>query len=98
MKPSSSVSEAKTMQLFKRETLMPIPGIFGYGLTLDIELNCPYMLLEFIGGKALSDCRFDESVSQDILEQRRFITLQDVASAMAQLDKMCIPALWTVHI
>jgi hypothetical protein len=80
-------SEAQTMQLIKDNTTIVMPQILHYDQTMNNELECPYILMEFIDGKHLSDCWFDHAIPLDMLEQRRTKILQEVASAMIKLEK-----------
>jgi len=80
-------SEAQTMQLLKHQTTIPVPEVFQFDASLENELNCPYILMDYINGVALYDIWFDDNASKDILEQRRISILQELASNMVQLDK-----------
>src|SRR5271168_2603220 len=80
-------SEAQTMQLLRHQTTIPVPEVFQFDASLENELNCPYILMEYINGVALYDIWFDDNTSKDILEQRRVSILQELASYMVQLDK-----------
>lgn len=80
-------SEAQTMQLIKENTTIVVPEILHYDQTTNNELECPYILMEFIDGKHLPDCWLDHAIPLDMLEQRRTKILQEVASTMIQLEK-----------
>ena len=80
-------TEASTMRLIARDTTVPVPKVYHFDSTLDNEIHCPFILMEFIDGKAGQDCWFDSSVDETVLEQRRTQTLQDTAKAMLQLNK-----------
>jgi hypothetical protein len=80
-------SEAQTMQFLKHQTTIPVPEVFQFDASLENELNCPYILMDYINGVALYDIWFDDNTSKDILEQRRVSILQELASNMVQLDK-----------
>ncbi|KAN0070667.1 serine/threonine protein kinase, partial [Elaphomyces granulatus] len=80
-------SEALTMQLLKRETTIPIPEIYSFDASFDNCINCPFILMEFMSGIPLYDCWFDKEASEELVEQRRARTLQDLAAAMIQLNK-----------
>ena len=80
-------SEALTMQLVKRKTTIPVPEVFLYQSTLENELNCPFILMEFIEGVSLHDFWFDNSHSPTEIEQRRTQILEKVASAIIQLNQ-----------
>lgn len=80
-------SEAMTMRLLKQDTEIPVPEVFSFDATFDNEVQCPFILMEFIRGIPLYDCWFDRSCSEDVLEQRRKRALRGVAEAMLQLNK-----------
>ena len=80
-------SEALTMLLLKRETSIPLPEVFAFSDTCDNELNCPFILIEYVEGKPLYDVWFDKDSPKDIVQCRRNRSLQDIAAAMVQLDK-----------
>ncbi|KAI0992956.1 hypothetical protein K3495_g15228 [Podosphaera aphanis] len=82
-------SEALTMRFLRANTSIPIPNVYAFDASLDSELGCPFILLEFISGIPLQECWFDESrsISQDVMQARRSRILKDIASAMAQLDR-----------
>ena len=80
-------AEALIMRLLKRETSIPVPEIFDYQASPDNELNCAFILMEFIDGEPLPSFWFDDSYPTEIVEQRRARVLQDVASAMVQLNR-----------
>ena len=75
------------MQLLRHQSTIPVPEVFQFDASLENELNCPYILMDYINGVALYDIWFDDNVSKDILEQRRVSILQELASNMVQLDK-----------
>ncbi|KAH8705861.1 hypothetical protein BGW36DRAFT_354252 [Talaromyces proteolyticus] len=80
-------AEVLTMRLIKRETTVPIPEVFEFNNSCDNEVCCPFILMEYIKGKALQHVWFDQTVDVEILEKRRRRALSDVAKAMIQLDK-----------
>lgn len=80
-------SEALTMRLLKRDTTIPIPEVYSFDATIDNELNCPHILMEFIRGIKVSEGWFDQSSPLVSIEQFRANVLKDVAGAMVQLNK-----------
>lgn len=80
-------SEALTMRFLKRETTIPIPEIYSFDASIDNELNCPYILMEFIHGVSLCESWFKPCSSLVSIEQFRANVLKDVAAAMVQLNK-----------
>lgn len=80
-------SEALAMRMIKRETTVPIPEMYRFDDTLDNELRCPFILMEYIDGRPLYEVWYDQNVDPEVLEQRRCRALDDVARAMLQLNK-----------
>lgn len=80
-------SEALTMRYLKRETTIPIPEVYSFDASIDNEINCPYILMEFIHGSPLCDTWFKPNSSMVSTEQFRANVLKDVAAAMVQLNK-----------
>ncbi|KAI0993462.1 hypothetical protein K3495_g14722, partial [Podosphaera aphanis] len=82
-------SEALTMKFLRANTSIPIPNVYAFDASLDSDLGCPFILLEFVSGIPLQECWFDKSrsISQDVMQARRSRILQNIASAMAQLDR-----------
>lgn len=83
----ATASEALTMQLIKRQTTIPVPEVFAYQSTLVNELNCPFILMDFIEGVSLHDFWFDNSHTSAEIEQRRRKILEQVASSMMQMNQ-----------
>ena len=79
-------SEALTMRLIRRQTTIPVPEVFAFDASLENELGCPFILMEFIHGKPLNDVWFTQGVSQPKQEQIRTRALQGIAEAMTQLN------------
>jgi hypothetical protein len=88
-------SEARTMQLIKRRTSIPLPEVFGFSATLSNPLGCPHIWLSFIPGISLYDFWFENpptSNDDDTQRRRRTQILKDVASSMVQLGQFRFPA------
>ncbi|KAI0535119.1 kinase-like domain-containing protein [Xylaria digitata] len=83
----SLTSEAHTLLVLEKQTTIPVPHVYSVQPDPDNELQCPYILTNFINGKPLSEVWFDRSVPEDVLEKRRIQALQDLAQAMIQLGK-----------
>lgn len=49
-------SEALTMRLLARETTVPLPVMYHYDSSLDNELHCPFILMDFVDGLQCQDC------------------------------------------
>ena len=79
-------SEALTMKMLQRATTIPVPTIYSFDASLDNEIGCPYILMEFLKGRPLYEGWFDSGVSSARLEQFRARALQTVAAAMVQLN------------
>ena len=79
-------SEALTMRLLKRDTTIPIPEVYSFDATIDNELNCPHILMEFIRGIKVSEGWFNSSSPLVSIEQFRTNVLKDVAGAIVQLN------------
>ena len=83
-------SEALTMKLIKRSTTIPVPTIYSFDASLDNEIGCPYILMEFLKGRPLYEGWFHSGVSSAKLEQFRARALQTVAAAMVQLNSFTL--------
>ncbi|KAI0517611.1 hypothetical protein F5B22DRAFT_603507 [Xylaria bambusicola] len=91
---SSLVAEAKTMQLLKRETTIPLPEVFDFSSTTQNVLRCPYILMSFISGVPLHDVWFGhqkKAVDLEVNRAQRTRALESIASAMIQLGKFSFP-------
>lgn len=84
---SAVTSEALTMRLVKENTTIPVPEVFSYHSTIENELHCPFILMEFVEGVSLHEFWFDSSQSLTETEQRRRRVLEKVASTMIQLNR-----------
>ncbi|KAK4150365.1 hypothetical protein C8A00DRAFT_18087, partial [Chaetomidium leptoderma] len=82
-------SEARTMQLIRKRTTIPLPDVFEFCKTLDNPLRCPHIWLSFIPGISLYDFWFAEppGMSEEDCYRRRTRVLNDVAAAMVQLSQ-----------
>ena len=80
-------SEALTTQMLVRETTIPLPRVHHFDASVDNELCCPFILMDFIDGIHGPKFWFDDTLQADVLEQRRTRLLQDLASANRQLSK-----------
>ena len=80
-------SEALTMRLIKSQTSIPIPVVYAFDTTLDNDVKCPYILMEYIDAPPLSVYWFDETVSEEVREERRAKILHNLAAITSQLNK-----------
>ncbi|PWY88542.1 hypothetical protein BO70DRAFT_385684 [Aspergillus heteromorphus CBS 117.55] len=80
-------AEARTMQMLRRETTIPIPEVYAFSDTCDNKLNSPFIFLQHVKGKPAYHVWHDEKASDEALRAQRTRILQDVAAAFVQLDK-----------
>ena len=74
-------SEALTMRMIQQITTIPVPTVHHFDASLDNEIGCPYILMDFLGGKPLWQGWFDQNASRSALEQFRARALQTIAAA-----------------
>ena len=86
----SLVAEARTMQMIKSATTIPVPAVYAFDASLDNELRMPFILMEQIDGISLDKGWFNEGCSKAQLEKFRARALQSLASAMAQLNRFML--------
>lgn len=84
-------TEALTMRLAKRDTTIPVPEVYCFDDTLDNELCCPFILMEYVYGRPLYEVWFDRDADPEKLEQRRCHALEGIARAMMKLNKFVFP-------
>lgn len=84
------VSEARTMQMLKRETSIPVPAVYAFDTSPNNALSCPFMLMEKLCGTPLSYQWFNSEVSKARLEHFRVKVLQSLAGVMVQLNKFTL--------
>ena len=84
------VSEARTMQLIKAETTIPVPAVYAFESTSHNDLNVPFILMERLDGQPLYQRWFDDEIPKASLEHFRVKALQSLAEAMAQLNKFTL--------
>lgn len=84
------ISEARTMQLLKRETTIPVPAVYAFDASSDNDLSSPFILMERIDGKPLWQGWFDDEIPKARLEHFRIKALQSLAEAMTQLNKFTL--------
>lgn len=81
------VSEARTMQMIKTTTTIPVPIVYAFDASLDNELHVPFILMERIDGIPLYRGWFNEDGrSKAQVEKFRARALQTLVTAMAQLN------------
>lgn len=81
-------TEARVMQLLKRETTIPVPDVYAYDAAVDNALGCPFIVMTWIDAVSLDNywdvnAPFPERLN---LHQKVQV-LQDLAAAVVQLDK-----------
>lgn len=79
-------SEAMTMRFLKRETTIPVPEVYSFDASLNNDVNCPFIMMEYIQGRPLHELWFQPSSCKATVEQVRERILGDLAAAMAQLS------------
>lgn len=83
-------SEARTMQLLKSETTIPLPAVYAFDASSCNRLNSPFILMERIDGKPLYLGWFNDEIPKARLEHFRVRALQSLAEAMTQLNKFTL--------
>ncbi|CAF9914988.1 hypothetical protein IMSHALPRED_002301 [Imshaugia aleurites] len=84
------ISEARTMQLLKKETTIPVPTVYAFDASSHNRLNSPFILMERIDGQPLYKGWFDDDIPKAYLEHFRVKALQSLAEAMVQLNKFTL--------
>lgn len=84
------ISEARTMQLLKHKTTIPVPAVYAFDASSYNDLNTPFILMERIDGKPLYRGWFNDEIPKARLEHFRVKALQSLAEAMAQLNKFTL--------
>ena len=83
-------SEVLTMRMIKQTTTIPVPTVHGFNASIDNEIGCPYILMDFLKGKPLWQGWFDEEASPSMVEQFRARSLQTIAATMVQLSQFTL--------
>lgn len=83
----SFTSQALTMRFIKKETATPIPEVHYFDTTSENEIGAPYMVMSFVPGFPASELWFDQT-GPTSLEERRLRTMDSLAKAMTQLQKL----------
>ena len=82
----SMTSEAFTMKMIKRATTIPVPTVHGFDASLDNDIGCPYILMDFLKGRPLYEGWYNPKASSVKREQFRVRALQTITAAMVQLN------------
>ncbi|KAF8418673.1 kinase-like domain-containing protein [Tirmania nivea] len=85
-------SEAKTMNLIRKRTSIPVPEVFAFDSGLHNIINAPYIAMEFVDGIQMAERWFStadgsEQLSDDLLEERRLKWLKTLAEYSYQLGQ-----------
>ncbi|PYH88049.1 hypothetical protein BO71DRAFT_150662 [Aspergillus ellipticus CBS 707.79] len=80
-------SEALVMMMLRRKTTIPVPDVYAFSKTCANSLNHPFILLQGVKGKNVYDVWFDKASRPEVVKTRRIRILNDIAEAMAQLEK-----------
>ncbi|KAE8156870.1 hypothetical protein BDV40DRAFT_309140 [Aspergillus tamarii] len=73
--------------LLTQKTVIPITTVFSFSASLDNDLECPYILMEYVDGKSTRHVWFNEELDAATLERHRTQVLQDLSKIMLQLNK-----------
>ncbi|KAL8825988.1 MAG: hypothetical protein Q9191_004072, partial [Dirinaria sp. TL-2023a] len=77
-------SEALMMRKLSSETTIPVPAVYSFNTSLENELNCPFILMQYMNGTPLYHGWFNEE--SESLESFRARALETLASATVQLN------------
>ena len=83
-------SEVRTMQMIRKETIIPVPTIYAFDTSSQNALLSPFILMERLDGRPLYHLWFDSQVPKARLGHFRVKVLQNLARAMAQLNKFTL--------
>ena len=83
-------SEAQTMRMLKKETSIPVPTVYAFDTSSENPLSAPFILMEKLDGRPLTDLWFNQEVPKSCLEHFRIKTLQNLAAMMVQLNKFTV--------
>lgn len=83
----SLTSEALTMRYLRCETTIPLPEVYHFDASLENQIHCPFILMEYIDGLPFRDVWFNDKIPKDVLEQHRLRALEDTARSMLQLGR-----------
>ena len=83
-------SEAHTMRMLKKETVIPVPAVYAFDTSSDNALSIPFILMEKLGGRPLNYLWFNKEMPKACLEHFRIKTLQGLAGLMVQLNKFTV--------
>lgn len=77
-------SSVNTMKFIKKNTKLRIPEIISWDNTLENELNAPYIMMQHVEGRQLTDLWFSGQCPH-VQEQRRQKIMKAVAQSIAEL-------------
>ena len=80
-------TEVETMRFIKDHIDIPLPAVYDYNQSMDNEIGCPYIAMEFIDGIPLWQAWFSDDVSTSKKESIRLKAMQTVAAAMVKLSR-----------
>lgn len=83
----SLVSQALTMRLVRKETTIPVPDVYAFDPSSSNLIGAPYIAMSFVYGHSVSSKWFDETGPTPV-EERRLNTLDNLARAMSQLQRL----------
>ena len=80
-------SEARTMQMLKTKTEIPVPAVYAFDASPRNDLGVPFIMMEKMAGKPLWLGWDSKHMARADLERFRARVLQGVAAAMVQLNQ-----------
>ena len=81
-------TEVETMRFIKDHIDIPLPTVYDYDDSMDNEIGCPYILMEFIDGVPLWQAWFNDDASRSRQECIRLRAMQTLAAAMVKLSSV----------
>ncbi|MCJ1276028.1 hypothetical protein MMC21_003833 [Puttea exsequens] len=80
-------SEARTMQMIKRHTRVPLPQVHGFSGVMINDIHCPYILMDEVKGVPLWQLWWSNSVTIERREKVRCRALETIAAAMVEISQ-----------
>ncbi|KAF2090953.1 hypothetical protein K490DRAFT_33603 [Saccharata proteae CBS 121410] len=86
-------NQVLVMKYIRNTTTLPVPGVFAYDTTHNNEIGYPFMMMEGIAGKNVSDVWGWRQELTPELEGKRLRILKSLAVTMTSLRHIDFPAL-----
>ncbi|KKZ62869.1 hypothetical protein EMCG_02779 [[Emmonsia] crescens] len=80
---TSLLSEIATMNIIRQRTSIPIPRIFGFGMSVDEPFGYPYVLMEYVSGHQL-----DDVLARSVPQQYHAKVAKQLANVFAELQNL----------